>query len=81
MFTIHAFTGAPTTINDQAPPCEPRLNRWTVWCGHVFGLIAIWMRRSRTRRELSDLNDYELADIGVSRAQAWFESDMPFWRP
>ena len=81
MFTFHVFTGAPTTINDQDTQCEPRLNHWTVWRGRVFGLIEVWMRRSRTRRELSDLNDHELADIGVSRAQARFESDKPFWTP
>jgi uncharacterized protein YjiS (DUF1127 family) len=81
MFTIHALTSAPTTIKNRASSSYQRLNSWTVWRGLVVGLVTIWMRRSRTRRELSELSDHELADIGVSRGQARFESDKAFWRP
>ncbi len=33
-----------------------------------------WRQRSRSRRELSTLDEYQLRDIGLSRSQAAFES-------
>ncbi len=33
-----------------------------------------------TRRQLSDLDDRMLQDLGISRAQAQFEADKPLWR-
>lgn len=42
-----------------------------------------WIERRRQRRrlrELADLNDYLLRDIGVSRSEALRESAKPFWR-
>ncbi|WP_189050576.1 DUF1127 domain-containing protein [Aliidongia dinghuensis] len=43
--------------------------------------LRLWLRRSRTRKHLTQLEDPELRDIGVSRAQALAESQKPFWRP
>ena len=41
----------------------------------VFG----WMERARSRRQLAELDDRMLADIGVDRAAAHAEADRPFW--
>jgi len=39
---------------------------------------AFW-RRLNTRRVLLKLNDQQLHDIGLSRAQAEREARLPFW--
>lgn len=38
------------------------------------------LARQRARRELTRLDEHMLRDIGLSRSQALFESDKPFWR-
>ena len=39
------------------------------------------LRRRRSRVELSGLNDYQLRDIGMTRAEAEFEANKWFWSP
>jgi uncharacterized protein YjiS (DUF1127 family) len=39
-----------------------------------------WRRRVKGRAELAALDDHMLADIGISRAEAKFLSNKPFWR-
>lgn len=41
----------------------------------------VWLERARQRRQLRELSDHMLRDIGVTRADAWAESEKPFWRP
>jgi uncharacterized protein YjiS (DUF1127 family) len=41
---------------------------------------AAWSARRRSRAQLLTLGDHELQDIGISRAQAMFEHEKPFWR-
>ena len=48
---------------------------WAAECG------LIWLERARQRRQLAELSDHMLRDIGLTRADAWAESDKPFWRP
>lgn len=43
--------------------------------------LAAAHERQRQRQRLAELDDRALADIGLSRAQARFEADKPFWRP
>lgn len=43
-------------------------------------LLTLWMQRSRQRHVLSSLQDHELKDIGISRADAIQESNKPFWK-
>ena len=42
--------------------------------------IHRWRRRSRERFELMHMTDLDLADIGISRADAEMEAVKPFWR-
>ncbi len=46
----------------------------------VMSTVAVWNRRYKGRRELSQLNDHMLADIGLTRVEAIAEIDKPFWR-
>ena len=39
-----------------------------------------WRRRSRDRAELAALDERTLADIGLTRADAEFLANKPFWR-
>lgn len=43
-------------------------------------LVAAWRERSRARRQLAVMNDRELHDIGVCRAEVADEIGRPFWR-
>jgi hypothetical protein len=42
--------------------------------------VALWLARWRERRALSELNDYLLRDIGLSRADVQAESAKWWWR-
>jgi len=41
---------------------------------------AVWEERRESRRRLAEMDDHLLRDIGISRADAFAESEKPFWR-
>ena len=43
-------------------------------------LLRLWRRRRRDRRELTRLDDRTLKDIGLTRGDAEFLINKPFWR-
>lgn len=47
----------------------------------VVALLSFWAARSAQRRDLSDLDDRLLADIGITPEAARRECAKPFWRP
>ena len=47
---------------------------------HVAATVREWHRRARERAELAALDDRTLKDIGLTRADAAFISNKPFWR-
>jgi len=42
--------------------------------------LKIWRRRSRERAELRGMTALELQDLGMSRADVFYESAKPLWR-
>ena len=42
--------------------------------------IRLWRHRARSRRQLRWLDQRQLHDIGIDRADALKESYKPFWR-
>ena len=46
----------------------------------LFGELREWRRRSKGRAQLATLDDLMLKDIGISRADAEFLANKPFWR-
>ena len=48
--------------------------------GDIATRLMVWHDRARERRALLGLNDLQLSDIGISRADAGGEGDKPFWR-
>ena len=49
----------------------------TQWAADV---LRQWRRRSRERAELAALDDRTLRDIGLTRADANYLGNKPFWR-
>jgi uncharacterized protein YjiS (DUF1127 family) len=47
---------------------------------HVAATLREWRRRARERDELARLDERALLDIGLSRADAEFLANKPFWR-
>lgn len=48
--------------------------------GRAYRVLREWRRRTRSRAELLRLDDRALRDIGITRAEALYEIDKPFWR-
>ena len=46
----------------------------------VIATFREWRRRARDRAQLAGLDDRMLRDIGLTRADAEFLSNKPFWR-
>ncbi len=57
-----------------------RTGEWLGESVHKFAkVIHEWNRRYRTRKELLEMEDYMLKDIGISRSDALREGNKPFW--
>jgi uncharacterized protein YjiS (DUF1127 family) len=48
--------------------------------GNLIALFREWRRRARGRRELAELGEQALHDIGLNRYDAYHEAKKPFWR-
>jgi uncharacterized protein YjiS (DUF1127 family) len=46
----------------------------------LAGTIAAWLNRQQGRRDLGELDDRLLADVGIARQDALCEARKPFWR-
>jgi uncharacterized protein YjiS (DUF1127 family) len=44
-------------------------------------LLRVWYQRARQRRQLAQMNAWQLEDIGISRDAALDEAGKPFWQP
>lgn len=47
---------------------------------HPLSTLREWRRRAHERRELAGLSDVVLHDIGISRAEAVYLANRPFWK-
>ncbi len=47
--------------------------------GTLIQRLLRWQELRRQRRELLQLDDRMLSDLGISRADAWREARRPFW--
>lgn len=46
----------------------------------IWRLLVRWADRRKQRRDLDELDDRLLADIGLAREAARLEAEKPFWR-
>ncbi|MCY1284710.1 hypothetical protein D3C76_826020 [compost metagenome] len=61
--------GLVPTLETRARP----LNR-------LFRLFALWRQNIRTRRQLAELDERLLSDVGISPSERIAEISRPFWR-
>ena len=75
----------------RAAPWRPeRIPEETLWqafphrlTGFLSGVVAVlreWRRRRNGRLELARLDERMLRDIGLTRVDAEYEMNKPFWR-
>jgi uncharacterized protein YjiS (DUF1127 family) len=50
------------------------------FAARVLEKLGRWRRRAQDRARLAALDDRMLSDIGISRAEAEFLGNRPFWR-
>jgi uncharacterized protein YjiS (DUF1127 family) len=78
--TIQATDSRPLTAHAIALPWfAGRQLAW--WLGQACEAVLTWAERAHQRRQLAELNDYMLRDIGLTRADVAGETRKPFWRP
>lgn len=71
-----------TAMEDPMTASLVRTRRWHRPAGgasRLLATVALWLARSRQRRQLGQLDDRLLRDIGVDRASAIEEASKPFW--
>jgi uncharacterized protein YjiS (DUF1127 family) len=86
-----AMSSADCTHSIQAERRPSGVILWALawlglrWLGYGLMCAAeagpVWLERSRQRRQLAQLSDHMLRDIGLTRVDAWAEAEKPFWRP
>jgi len=70
-----------TTCSPQR--CGRRCARVATWLRLALSLLRGWRERVRSRRALRnlyELDDHILQDIGLTRAALRCEAEKPFWR-
>jgi len=50
------------------------------WSGKILDRLLLWHDLAKQRRQLSELDDRLLSDIGIDRIDADQESRKPFWQ-
>ena len=79
------MTNADCTHSIRSEPRSSLIELWARWLGYgltrAVAVGPVWLDRSRQRRQLAQLSDHMLRDIGLTRVDAWAEADKPFWRP
>jgi uncharacterized protein YjiS (DUF1127 family) len=67
---------AMSTLNKSTKTAHPpRLLSWS----HMKQGLANWSRRARSRKELMNLSDRCLNDIGIARQSSGLRACKPFW--
>jgi uncharacterized protein YjiS (DUF1127 family) len=66
--------------NSQLPPRRVRRPVLYQLGVSLAAGVASWARRIREAEDLAKLDDRELRDIGLTRAEARMVLDKPFWR-
>ncbi|HXH04479.1 MAG TPA: DUF1127 domain-containing protein [Candidatus Competibacteraceae bacterium] len=80
MHTIRFFEG----VNQVLGQAERNERSWFFAPLHslrgVLNTLAVWHERAVSRRQLLELDERMLADIGIDRATAMYIAHKPFWR-
>ena len=47
---------------------------------NAIAMISVWQARARQRRQLAQLEDHRLKDLGLTREEAMAQAAKPFWK-
>jgi uncharacterized protein YjiS (DUF1127 family) len=64
----------------QETPSQASLHRLRGFLSGVRAALCEWRRRKNSRFELARLDERMLRDIGLTRLDAEYEVNKPFWR-
>jgi len=75
---ISFFRGQPAALSYRGrwPMSRPSADSLI----HCFETLIAWQDRARMRHRLRGLDDFQLKDIGLTRADVEREASRPFWR-
>lgn len=69
----------PNCIDTIAPPTATPSFGLPPWIRRVMHVFVRCIERSRQRRQLAELGDAALKDIGLTRIDVRIEIEKPFW--
>ena len=69
------MNSAATVTTASIQPTESRQS------GQLLAMVSTWLQRRRSRRDLAQLDERLLRDIGLTPSEAIAESAMSFWKP
>ena len=76
-----APTPAYTDMRDDQPlPSRKPVGSTFAIVEGLFALASVWRERQRVRRQLADMSERELQDVGTCRSDIACEIAKPFWR-
>lgn len=70
MTTVHFRSAARVAVRKTLPA-------WRL--SQLLALLLTWLWRARSRRELAQLSDAQLRDVGLNRDMINREAEKPFW--
>ena len=70
----------PAATVPNCPVEAPRAN-WSLILGSIVATLREWRRRRVARRELANLDERILRDIGLDPGVVDYEMRQSFWRP
>ena len=70
----HIVAACVCREDQETPRC------WAGPCPSIIRVLKIWRARHRQRRELAMMSERDLADLGLSRDRAMWETARWFWR-
>jgi uncharacterized protein YjiS (DUF1127 family) len=62
-------------------PVRPAGSRWRAISGAIVAGLREWRRRRVARRELAQLDERTLRDIGIDPGTVNYEMQQSFWQP
>ena len=74
---VRALAAVATAALGTAATQPPRRN---AAFRRVMGLLRCWRVCGHSRRQLCELDDYILRDVGLTRDALLCESTRPYWR-
>jgi uncharacterized protein YjiS (DUF1127 family) len=79
MFGTHVVTSGP--LSSSRPVARPAERVAGDRLVEAYEQVLSWLERVHQRRQLAQLSDHMLKDIGLTRVDVEAELSKPFWRP